>query len=269
MQHPEPRDAPEIATFGLRRLPAWLLSLVLHLAVLLALAILVRPVVPAAAVDEKRDVGIVLASRQSPSQVDYFDGSAEESDIAVQPGTAGAEGDIAAIVPAAEMSTAALLPDIPLPARPSGGADVELGNTRVTSLPRMPILPGQGDEAILAAEAARRAAIPARGPSTTLSIFGSGGAAGNSFVFLIDRSRSMGEEGLGAISAAEAELIAALDRLQPEHRFQVIAYHQQPVYVGARMLLEATAENKQAMKEFFRTLLAFGGTQHEMALQAA
>jgi hypothetical protein len=249
------------------RLPAWLLSLVLHLSILLALAFALRPVLPAASDERQREVGIVLASRESPSQVEYFDGLAAQSDSPSPENAEAPSSDVAAALPSSDLAASQLLPQIPLPSLPGGG-DVQLGMVHATPLTR-PNIPGQGDDAILAAEAARRAAMPARGPSTTLSIFGSGPAVGNSFVFVIDRSRSMGEEGLGAISAAERELSAALDRLKPEHRFQVIAYHQQPVYVGSRGLLDASDENKQAMREFFRTLLSFGGTQHEMALLAA
>ena len=74
--------------------------------------------------------------------------------------------------------------------------------------------------------------------------FGSRAAVGNSFVFVIDRSKSMGGEGLGALDAAGEELTTALARLEPAHRFQVIAYHRQPVYLGQRRLLDATPEKQ-------------------------
>jgi uncharacterized protein YegL len=255
------------------RIPAWLLSLMAHLGALLALAVLLRPALPEPRDERDREVGIVLASRESPAQVDYFDGPDAQSDSptldAANESSEGAAGVPVDALPPADAAASELLSSIPLPELPGGPGNVQLGTARATPLVRTAILPGVGDEAILAEEAARRAAMARKGPATRLSIFGSGEAVGNSFVFLIDRSRSMGGEGLGAISAAEKELAAALDRLGPQHRFQVIAYHQQPVYVGSRKLLDATDENKQAMKQFFAELLAYGGTQHETALFSA
>ena len=253
------------------RIPAWLLSLVVHLAVLLALALLLRPVLPQSHDERDRQVGIVLASRETPLEVEYFDGADAQSDkqarLAAE--SASASGVPVDALPSSEAPDSRLFSEIPLPALPAGSANVDVGVARATALARTPLLPGVGDDEILAAEAARLAALPRKGPATRLSIFGSGAAVGNSFVFLLDRSRSMGGEGLGAIAAAEKELTTALDQLGPQHRFQVIAYHQQPVFVGSRKLLDATNENKQSMQQFFKDLLAYGGTQHETALFSA
>ena len=48
-----------------------------------------------------------------------------------------------------------------------------------------------------------------------------------------------------------------LDRLGPQHHFQVIAYNQQPLYVGSRKLLEASGENCNF--EVFVVTPAFAG----------
>jgi hypothetical protein len=124
--------------------------------------------------------------------------------------------------------------------------------------------------AILAEEAARRQAAGQSGPVAAVSLFGGSPAVGRTFVFLIDRSKSMGGTGLGVLEAAAKELASALSRLTPSHRFQVIAYHQQCVYLqGTRRLLPATEENKQAVQTFLGGLAAFGGTEHFLALQLA
>jgi hypothetical protein len=257
-----------------RRLPAWLMSLVLHLLALLILALAVRPQ-PTALPDEPgREVGITLVVPRENQDVEYFDQQDAPSDrqdaASLKSTTANAAASLAEALPAPGDTQANLLPENVLPEMPGAQtAPISISTIRVAPLRKQPLFPGAGDEAILAEEAARHASRGPRGPQTQLSIFGSGKAVGNSFVFVIDRSKSMGGDGLGALAAAHQQLTTALERLGPKHRFQVIAYHQQPVYVGSRKLLDATPENKQSMQEFFDGLLAYGGTQHETALLAA
>jgi hypothetical protein len=130
-------------------------------------------------------------------------------------------------------------------------------------------LPGLYDEAILAEEAALKAARRALGPTTEVSLFGSASAEGRSFVFAIDRSKSMGGNGLNALSSASAELSRALAHLSPKHRFQIIAYHHGCVYYKTPRLVSATDENRSGVTEFIDHLAAFGGTDHQMALRAS
>jgi hypothetical protein len=125
------------------------------------------------------------------------------------------------------------------------------------------------DDVILAEEAARRAARASLGSATELSIFGSEAAVGRSFVFAIDRSKSMGGDGLNALEAARTELGRALRHLAGNHRFQVVAYHHQCVYLQRPRLLPATEDNKAAVGPFIGGLAALGGTGHDMALRAS
>jgi hypothetical protein len=125
------------------------------------------------------------------------------------------------------------------------------------------------DEFIRAEQSARQAAREALGPSTGVSIFGSAPATGRSFVFAIDRSKSMGGDGLNALAAARGELARSLAHLTPKHRFQIIAYHHQCVYFNTPRLVSATEENRLAISRFIDDLGAYGGTDHEMALRAA
>jgi hypothetical protein len=77
-----------------------------------------------------------------------------------------------------------------------------------------PRIPGSSlDEAAILAEDALipREKIPT-GPTAQLSLFGSANAEGRSFVFVIDRSNSMGGEGLGAITNAVTK--AGTDRFR-------------------------------------------------------
>ena len=82
------------------------------------------------------------------------------------------------------------------------------------------------DEAsILADDASQHRPGRPTGPKATIHIFDSPPVAGHSFVFVIDRSASMGAGGLGAIGAAAKELAAQLKSLSADQKVQVVAYN--------------------------------------------
>ena len=107
------------------------------------------------------------------------------------------------------------------------------------------------------------------GDPATISVFGSGQLTGREFVFVLDRSQSMGGGGLGVIQASRTELTAAINQLEPHHKFQIVAYHNRTSTLLKRELLPATDNNKQAVPEFIDKLSAYGGTNHENGLIAA
>jgi hypothetical protein len=95
-------------------------------------------------------------------------------------------------------------------------------------------------------------------------------AHGQAIVYVIDRSASMGLN--GALTAAQRELRASLERLPPTARFQVIAYNRsaEPLHVGGRAdLLPATPDNKARAAALVAALRAEGGTEHLAALRRA
>jgi len=108
-----------------------------------------------------------------------------------------------------------------------------------------------------------------KGEPASVSVFGSGQMTGRSFVFLIDRSKSMGSGGLGVLSAARTELAQAIAQLEPHHSFQVVGYHDRIVTLSTRQMLDATDANKKMVPGFIERLAAFGSTNHERALSAA
>ena len=134
---------------------------------------------------------------------------------------------------------------------------------------RQILFPGLGDDAIIAADAAIPREVEPTGPKAKLSLFGSAEAEGRSFVFAIDRSQSMGGDGLGAISAAAKELKTQLDRLSAEQTFQVVGYNQSALYFTRRELVSASDANKKALIRFIADLAAYGPTEHERGLLAA
>jgi len=79
----------------------------------------------------------------------------------------------------------------------------------------------------------------------------------------------MGGGGLDALRVATAEFQRALAELQPQHEFQIVAYHHQRVLFGDNRWAKATDENCQRVAPFMQGLAAFGGTNHEMGLNSA
>lgn len=108
-----------------------------------------------------------------------------------------------------------------------------------------------------------------KGNPARVSLFGSGDLEGRSFVFLIDRSKSMGSDGLGVLKASRNELVQAIDRLEPHHTFQIVGYHSRTVTLSTRNMLPATDANKALVPGFIENLAAFGSTNHEYGLTVA
>ncbi|MCI0359727.1 MAG: VWA domain-containing protein [Planctomycetaceae bacterium] len=125
------------------------------------------------------------------------------------------------------------------------------------------------EAAILADDASQHRPGRPTGPKATIHIFDSPPVAGHSFVFVIDRSASMGAGGLGAIGAAAKELAAQLTSLSADQRVQVVAYNQSSVYFTGRELIPATDENKQKLVKYIGELADYGQTEHERGLVAA
>ena len=259
-------------------LPAWLMSLVLHMLLLILLALGVRTAARSASEEPRRRVGIVLAQRDDEERFAYLDDTTDSSEQAqedVERSTTTPErvnpGDAEGSARGPSQPSSLLIPEIRLPGvdSPVGTPDDVLAHSLdLHRGGRQPILPGLDDEAILAEDAAARAARNALGPPTEVSIFGSASAQGRSFVFAIDRSKSMGGSGLNALLAARGQLSRALERLSPQHQFQIVAYHHKCVYYKTTRLIPATEENKSGVADFIDSLASFGGTGHEMAVRA-
>ncbi len=108
-----------------------------------------------------------------------------------------------------------------------------------------------------------------QGPYATMSLFGGSPSKGHRFVFVVDRSKSMGSSGLGGMRAVEEELAAALKLLDVNHRFNIMAYNHSTVAFSGRTLAPATGENIEGAEAFFAQVAAFGSTNHSRAIHAA
>jgi hypothetical protein len=110
------------------------------------------------------------------------------------------------------------------------------------------------------------------GDSGTVQLFGIA-ATGHKFVYVFDRSGSMGGDGRRALAVAKKELLSSLDGLESTQQFQLIFYNESPLHFNpagqAGRLGFATDENKQRARRFIEQRTAGGGTDHEKAIRLA
>ncbi|HZN36452.1 MAG TPA: VWA domain-containing protein [Pirellulaceae bacterium] len=254
-------------------LPIWLIAIAVHLFLLTLGAIFIKFGRPGADGAKVERPVAALVAEPIARQVEYF---AEEKPAPPQSPPA-AEGSanapngstLGAAIPS---GLPPVLPGVSLPQLPGGlpPAD-DLVGVAAPGGPakRVSILPELGDAEILAADAAIPREVVPTGPTAQLSLFGSAAAEGRSFVFVIDRSQSMGGGGLGAIQAASSELKARLGQLTEQQTFQVVAYNQQAVYFTEGGLIPATDDNKRRLVKFVEDIAAYGQTEHTRGLLAA
>jgi hypothetical protein len=250
------------------------LSLIVHMIVLIAGVLLLRAAPRMNLEESPRPVSIVLASATSNWAAEYFDETSADSSEATSSTAAsastaqGAAGDglPTAIRPPRSSSEIALPGEL---APVIDGVGLPTASTSGAASGRAILEDATGRDAILAEEAKRPRAKGPEGPQGEVSIFGSGTMRGHSFVFLIDRSQSMGSSGLGAIAAAETELLAALEKLESNHRFQIVAYNQAPTYFQGRKWIAVSDDSRRAGRQFLADLAAFGATDHERAIMSA
>lgn len=98
-------------------------------------------------------------------------------------------------------------------------------------------------------------------------------ADGNRFVYVFDRSASMGNDGGRPLAAAKRELVRSLDELGDVQQFYVIFYNQRPQFfspsgVGGRLVF-ATEDSRRAARRFVESVRASGATRHVDAIAAA
>jgi hypothetical protein len=244
---------PPAEMMARRPVPAWVMSVVLHAAVLLVFGLTIRVASPSGAdVEPDRTGGIVLVKRSEGRQ-EYFDRSDETADRQASPDTA------------APSTAAAMLPspaELPVDfdgVLPAGGTSVGAGDVGG-------VLPDAGD------------LTTGTGPSKQIGgaaqtqVFGVQGV-GHEFVYVFDRSGSMSGFGGRPLRAAKRELIASLQDLGKLHQFQIIFYNQTPKIFnptgGTPQLFWGSDPNKQMAEQFVQGIVADGSTRHMFALSMA
>lgn len=269
----------------LRDIPAWGISLVLHLSLLLAMALVALPQPVAHGLGDAR-ITLTVPVRTEFGEERYFD-EVELADlvvnIAATPSTPPAANPVSqpegggnphaaggrAADPVNELS--ALLP-VTKPGSEAGfGDNVETAQplSKFRGAGKQITTDGKAEADLIAREREMYRAREPVGPTAKVSVFGSPAAEGRTFTFVLDRSASTGGDGLDVLDVAAKQLSLAVAYLEPTHRFQIVAYNQRPHYLGPRQMTPATQENKKLVAKFFETVNPYGGTDHALALRAA
>ena len=96
---------------------------------------------------------------------------------------------------------------------------------------------------------------------------------GYKFIYVFDRSGSMGGHGGAPLAAAKSQLIDSLEHLGQTHQFQIIFYNDDPhvfnLTGSPSRLVFANDQNKTLAERFVGSITADGGTEHEEALTMA
>ena len=255
----EPFDLMLAAEPAQPRLPAWLLSCLLHATLVFVLAVFVRDTAKGVISEPDRSAGIVLT--QTSGQRTSFLSQADEHPAA-EPADSSATASVSdAAAAEAVLPSASQLPVDVGQMLPDRGSLAGIGTDWSTMLPSAGQLTS--------------------GPSPSRSIgkgnhtylFGIEGE-GSLFVYVFDRSDSMnGYEGR-PLATAKAELISSIRLLESTQQFQVIFYNHDftvfnPNPSQPPRLMFADESTKDLAERFIRALPATGGTEHVAALRQA
>jgi len=111
--------------------------------------------------------------------------------------------------------------------------------------------------------------IGSQGKATLLGVEGKG----SKFVYVFDRSGSMGVPDNKPLNRAKAELLASIDALTDLQQFYIIYYnHEQKLFQidpTGRRLIFANDQNKKLARQWVESIQAGGGTRHYDALAMA
>ena len=258
------RDPSSVEIVPRAKIPAWGVSVVLH-ALLMILFALWIPTRRATSIEEQdRPVGIVLSKTDEQGEVEYFQDQPTASQAA--PASA-APADPLPDVKQPPLDVDQFLPGDAVPVPAAGDGDSPLAAVDLRNRGRPLAGLGQGNDELAGDEPAVKKGPT--GPKTTLALFGGVKATGNRFVFVIDRSQSMGASGLAVLPAAKEELKRALDGLDGRHRFQIMAYNNSISYCYPDGLQPADAQHKLAAEKFIGGITARSSTKHYLAIARA
>jgi hypothetical protein len=244
--------------------PAWLVSLVLHLTTLTALGLYFQKVQHGVSSEPGRSIGISLATGSS-GQTEYF--SNEDAAAGGAPAASPAEAVTPSVVEALPRESEAPASAGPaLPVASASGSSALPGESELTGSGTV-VLPGAGT--------GKGKSRGGKGieNATQTGVFGVQGV-GSRFVYVFDRSSSMLGYGGRPLAAAKRELLASLAKLDKVHQFQVIFYNDRPTLFdpyrsGRPGMFFADDKGKRLAEDFVRGIPADGSTQHVEALKLA
>ncbi len=229
-----------------RRLPAWGISVVFHIGLVLLLGLTIKFAPKSIAGDDVREMAGEVVLKHQTEEGEYFESREQQSPS----DSAAASSTLPQL-----QEQAPVQPGLQLPNRDFGAAagqqqgGLERGLTDGVSQPRG----------------------PSKGGART-RVFGID-SEGYSFIYVFDRSASMASPGNLPMNAAKAELRASLNHLEDLHQFQIIFYNESPTMFNvtgvAGRLPFANERNKQMAMRFIDGIVADGATNHHSALLMA
>ena len=231
-----------------RKVPAWLLSVILHAVLMTALLMTLFQFRNGSGEVENKTGGIVLVDLTNEtteflSEGDLSDSSASDQQQSAPPAIASEE----------------LPPDL---------AGMEFSDSEIT---------GVGEEfsdALAGAESFTQGtqSVQPLGGKVTTSVFGVQGT-GSRFVYVFDRSASMEDLGGKPLRAAKTQLRASLNSLASNSQFQIIFYNDRTKSfrsaMGEKNLVTASDDEKVRAERFIDSIRGERGTDHLGALKLA
>ena len=126
----------------------------------------------------------------------------------------------------------------------------------------------KADKAAKAPDSNYGPALDGRGRTGMFGVEG----VGYKFVYVIDRSGSMGGDGNATLQAAKKELVESIKKLESTNSFQIVFYNHRTAKFepkGNGLAVFATDGNKDLAERFLDSITAGGGTEHEAAPRLA
>lgn len=230
-------------------LPAWLVSVVLHAVILIAAGFTINMGPVGIKADATTTIGgeIVLKQMTDEGEKYYTEESASAMDQLAHAPSPDPLSEAPSVTPNKSPLDLDLLgPSSANTGLSGGGLGDIIGN------------PGQ----------------PKAAGHTSRTTFMSMSAEGSSFVFLIDRSASMGDGRVGSrLNFAASQAQAALSHLDENARFQILFYNHEilPFRLSGKpeQMFFATEQNKTLASRFLSSTSATGNTESAKALLKA
>jgi Ca-activated chloride channel family protein len=241
-------------------LPSWLLSIVTHIVLFVAMAMILRgcsssgSVGPKAGDAQFREIGLHVARDAVTPPNDNAEAQPQEAmtcDAGLPQPEKSVLGDDAAINELLTLPNSSNLPII--------------GGGPATSLRT----PSDAKELIKSTGRPKAGGDEASGLGETT--FFDIAAKGNRFIYVVDRSGSMYDH--GAIRVAKEELVTSLSALEQTQQFQVLFYNQKLLEMHGNddrpQMQWATDINRTFARQFISNVQPDGGTDHMPALKKA
>ncbi|MCC9607250.1 hypothetical protein LOC68_13740 [Blastopirellula sp. JC732] len=233
-------------------MPAWAMSMLVHVTIIVVLAITIRTTPRGAASEPSRSGGIVLAER-SDGRTEYVDGDSDDNESAAS-STSTADSSLSESLPSVDQPPLDMAGFLPT-------GDAGDAASQTSGLPSASGLTGGGGGS--------KAGLDGAGKTRVFGIEGTG----SKFAYVFDRSGSMGNSAGRPLAAAKSELLTSLRDLDKLHQFQIIFYNEEPRVFnplgGTPRLMFADDQGKALAEQFVGSISATGGTNHLKALHMA